>query len=477
MTAGTVPSGADEPGGGLKEASVGAVVGILVFFELTSGFLQGGLTPLLPDLGEHHHIADSSLNWVQSLQLLAAAVCVPTFGRLGDLHGHRRMLRIALVMLAAGTVLVAIAPNLQVLLLGRVLQGSLAALLPLEVALVKDRLPEDKARQAIARLVGSLTFGGLLGAVIMGVVHDAVGDVRVALLLPALLTLLCIPISYLKVPESVPRATGRADWPGIVLLGFSMIAILFGVSRAETDGWISGWTLAPLLLGFAVLAGWARYELGTADPLVDLRAMADRRIAPFFVVSFLFGVVFFGIQTPDTTFLAADPEVDGYGFGLTALNLSLMALPATVLAVVGSAFTARIAGGMGYRRALMLSFGLIAGGILFQVVLHDALWQLIVAKMCLGFGAGLALGAMPTVIVEAAEPSRTGVLTALYNNVKTLGGAVAGGVIASILATMALGDTPTEGAYVAVWLLCAVCAAAAAVAVRFARRTETAPVR
>ncbi|WP_460308283.1 MFS transporter [Actinocorallia aurea] len=453
-----------------------AVVGILVFFEITSGFLQGGITPLLPDLGEHHGVSDSALNWVISLQLLSAAVCVPTFGRLGDLHGHRRMLRIALIMFAAGTVLVAVAPNLQLLLVGRVLQGALAALLPLEVALVKDRLPEDKARHAIARLVGSLTFGGLLGAVIMGAVHEAVGNVQVALLLPAALTLICIPLSFLKVPESVPRATGRADWPGITLLGLSMIAVLFGVSRAETEGWISGWTLGPLLGGLALLAVWARMELGTADPLVDLRAMADRRIAPFFAVSFLFGVVFFGIQTPDTTFLAADPATDGYGFGLTSLNLSLMALPATVLAVIGSGFTARIAGALGYRPALMLSFGLIAGGIFFQVVLHDELWQMIVAKMFMGFGAGLALGAMPTVIVEAADPSRTGVLTALYNNVKSIGGAVAGGVIASILATMALGDTPTEGAYVTVWLVCAACAALAAAAVLFARRTENAQV-
>ncbi|MDX6744061.1 MFS transporter [Actinocorallia sp. A-T 12471] len=462
---------------GGRDTTVRAVVGILVMFEITSGFLQGGLTPLLPALGEHHGVADSDLNWVLSLQLLAAAVCVPTFGRLGDLYGHRRLLRIALVMLAAGTLLVALAPNLQALLVGRVLQGPLAALLPLEVALVKDRLPEDKARQAIARLVGSLTFGGLLGAVIMGAVHEAVGNVRVALLLPALLAVGCVPISFLRVPESVPRATGRADWPGLLLLGFAMIAILSGVSRAEASGWISPGALGPLALGLALLAGWTRVELRSADPLVDLRAMADRRIAPFFAVAFLFGIVFFGVQTPDTTFLAADPETDGYGFGLSALSLSLMALPATVLAVAGSAFTARIARGTGYRAALVLSFGLVSGGILFQALLHAELWQLVVAKMFMGFGAGLALGALPTVIVEAADPGRTGVLTALYNNVKTLGGAVAGGVIASVLATMALEGTPTEAAYVVVWLLCAACAAVAGAAVLFARRTETARVR
>lgn len=98
-------------------ASVTAVVGLLVLFEVTSGFLQVGLAPLLPDLADHLGIGSAALNWVVSVQLLAAAVCVPLFGRLGDLHGHRRMLRIALALIAAGTLVVALAPDYGTLLM------------------------------------------------------------------------------------------------------------------------------------------------------------------------------------------------------------------------------------------------------------------------------------------------------------------------------------------------------------------------
>ncbi|TXS07809.1 MFS transporter, partial [Streptomyces sp. wa22] len=84
-------------------ASVTAVVGLLVLFEVTSGFLQVGLAPLLPDLADHLGMGSAALSWVVSVQLLAAAVCVPLFGRLGDLYGHRRMLRVALALIAAGT--------------------------------------------------------------------------------------------------------------------------------------------------------------------------------------------------------------------------------------------------------------------------------------------------------------------------------------------------------------------------------------
>ncbi|MFD4371187.1 MFS transporter [Streptomyces sp. NPDC058486] len=462
------------PGADSGSGSVRAVVGLLVLFELTSGFLQGGIAPLLPEIGRELGIADADLTWVISAQLLAAAVSVPVLGRLGDLHGHRRVLRWALACVAVGTLLVALAPNLPVLLAGRVLTGPLAALLPLEIALVRDRLPLGPARSAIARLVGALALGTLLGGVLTGAVHELTDDVRLTLLVPVVLAAACVPVSFLAIPESRRLARGRLDWPGAVLLSATMLLLLSGVSAVKDDGLGAS---ALVQLGLAVLLGsvWTRVELRTAEPLVDVRALADRRVAPFFLCAFAFGVVYFGGQAPDATFLAADPATTGYGFGLSALSISLVALPAAATAVAGSSLTARIAGRTGYVPALAVSFALVAASFLTTAALHTAIWQLVAAKILAGLGLGVALGAMPTVIAEASDPSRTGVTTALYNNVKTLGGAVAGGVIAAVLtASVPRGTTtPTESAYVTVWLLCAALAATAAALTLTARRPGT----
>ncbi|MFF6787736.1 MFS transporter [Streptomyces filamentosus] len=455
-----------------KAGSVRAVVGLLVLFELTSGFLQGGIAPLLPEIGRELDVPDADLTWVISAQLLAAAVAVPVLGRLGDLHGHRKVLRWSLVSVAVGALLVALAPNLPVLLAGRVLTGPLAALLPLEIALVRDRLPLGPARSAIARLVGALALGTLLGGVLTGAVHALTDDVRLTLLVPAALAAACVPVSFLAIPETRNPARGRLDLPGAVLLGATTLLLLSGVSAAQDDG---PTPVSLGLLGLAAVLGaiWTRVELRTAEPLVDVRALADRRVAPFFLCAFAFGVVYFGGQAPDATFLAADPAATGYGFGLSALSISLVALPAAVMAVVTSSLTARIAGRTGYVPALAGSFALITASFLTTAVLHAELWQLVAAKVLAGLGLGLALGAMPTVIAEAGDPSRTGVTTALYNNVKTLGGAVAGGVMAAVLTAStapAAGAVPAESAYVTVWLLCAVLSAGAAALTLTARR-------
>lgn len=463
-------------------ASVGAVVGLLILFEMTSGFLQGGIAPLLPDIGADLGIADADLSWVIAAQLLAAAVSVPAFGRLGDLYGHRRMLRVSLICVAVGSLLVAFAPSLPLLLAGRVLLGPLAALLPLEIALVRDRLSVERARGAIARLVGALTFGTLLGGVLMGLAHKATGDVRITLLIPAALAVLCVPVSFLAIPESTRTPGGRLDWPGVGLLSVSMLLLLTGISAAKSGPLLSGAVLVPVLLALLVGTGWAVRELRVAEPLVDLRALADRTVAPYFLCAVAFGVVYFGSLAPDATFLAADPEQAGYGFALSALAISLIALPAGVAAVIGSSLTARIAGRLGYRPTLIASFALIGASFLATAAFHAEIWQLVAAKVLAGVGMGAALGALPTVIAEASAPSRTGVTTALYNNVKTLGGAVAGAVIAVILATPETesGATssgthaaPDESGYVTVWMICALLSLGAAAAAAFARRAET----
>ncbi|MFD6296428.1 MFS transporter [Streptomyces sp. NPDC060235] len=440
-------------------ASVTAVVGLLVLFELMSGFLQTGIAPLLPELGARHGVDDSALNWVVSVQLLAGAVMVPVFGRLGDLHGHRRMLRLAIAAVAAGTLLVALAPAFPVLLLGRVFQGALVALLPLEIALVRDRLPVEQARRAIARLVGALTLGSLLGAVVMGAAAKAVDDIRLVLLVPAVFALLCVPVSFLRIPESARAAEGRLDWAGAVLLGLALLFLLAAVSRVEHDGWAPTTVLLPMAVAAVLICLCVRVELRSEDPLVDLRAMKGRGVGRLYLVSFFFGVMYFGSQSPNATFLAADPAADGYGFALRPLDISLVGLPGAVAALTTSACAALIARRLGHRTTLMTAFGLMTAGFLGLAALHETIWQVAVCVLVCGTGIGAALGVMPTVIVEATAPERTGVASALYNNVKTVGGAVSGGVVASLLAshTGSGGSAPYESGYTAVWSLCAVC--------------------
>ncbi|GAA0902446.1 MFS transporter [Virgisporangium ochraceum] len=441
----------------------GAGVRLLVLVEVTSGFLQYGLVPLLPRIGDRLDVSDAALSWVMAVHLLAGAACVPVLGRLGDRHGHRRLLRVSVVLVAAGTLLVALAPTFGLLLLGRVLQGPIAALLPLEIALVRGALPVASARRAVSLLVRGLTFGGLAGAVTTAAVEAVTGELWLALLVPAAMTLGCVVLCLLGVPEAVPLPGVRMDWPGAALLAAATVGLLVGLSTVDSNAAVA---LVGAAAGVALLAVIGAVELRTGDPLVDLRGLTDRRVLPYYGASALFGVVYFGTQAPQSAFLAADPGTDGYGFALSPIAISLVLLPAIGCSNVASLSSARLARRVGYRACVVAAFAVLAAGFAAMVAARGSLPALCLTVAVIGSGVGLALGTLPTVIVESAPPERSGIATALYNNTKMVGGAVAGGAFAALTAwrTPAGTDVPDESSFLAIWVVAAVGAACAALA-------------
>ncbi|WP_331738774.1 MFS transporter [Streptomyces sp. NBC_01276] len=436
-----------------RDAKVTAVVGLLVVFELVSGFLQGSAPALLPAVRDWQAISASEAQWFTATQFLAAAVSAPAFGRLGDLYGHRRLTRIALACVALGTLLVALAPNVAVLLLGRALMGPLAALLPLEIGLVRSRLDLDGGRRAVGLLVGALTLGSLLGHALAGPLLHLTGDIRVTLWVLAALACGCAVLSYCGIPESLSRAEGRMDWAGALLLGPALVLFLGTVARAAAWGWTSLPTPAGLLAAAALLIWWVRLELARPYALVDVRAVARRQTAAYYVSGFVFGSVMLGGQAVAITYLAASPAVGGYGFSLATWEISLWGGVPHVLAFIGASVVARVAARAGYRRILFAAFGLMAAGSAGLMASYAVLPLFALSSAVTGFGMGLALGGLPTVIVEGSAEDRTASATAVYNNLKTLGGSVAGAGASVVLGTMVVGGTevPALSAYLTIW--------------------------
>jgi predicted MFS family arabinose efflux permease len=452
-------------GAGELPARVRAVVGVLVVFELFSGFVQGADAPLLPAVQDTWHVGAADAQWFMTMNYLAAAVTVPALGRLGDLYGHRRVLRIALLCVTAGTLLVALADSYPMMLAGRVLMGALASLLPLEIGLVRGRLDAPGARRAIGLLVAALTLGSLLGHALSGALLGIFGGVRVAFAALAVLSLLCTVLAWCAVPESGRRSQGRMDWAGAVLLGLTLAVLLGALSRATAWGWTSLPTSGALLLTAALGWAWLRTQFARPDALVDVRAMARRVLAPHYAAGFVLGAVLLAGQSVAVTYLAADPAEGGYGFGLTTLQIGLWSVIPSVLGMAASVLVPFIGARTGYRRMLVLASILAAVGYAGLILTRTDLPLFIAAYSVAGFGMGLSQGGLPTVIAEGSAHDRAASGTAVYNNLKTLGGSIAGACSSVVLGSLVVGasDIPSGTAYLVLWGLgCTACAAAAA---------------
>ncbi|AHH21011.1 major facilitator superfamily transporter [Nocardia nova SH22a] len=437
--------------------SLSSIVGFLIFVEFVSGMIQAYYPPLLADLGADLHVGAGPLNWFNSVQLLAAAVSVPIFAALGDRYGHRRLLTIAIWSVAVGAALTALAPTYPVVLLGRILQGPLAVWIALEIALVRSRATGARANRAIGLLAGALTGGAVVGGLVSGHVESLLGGVGPAMAVPMVLSVLCALVTMFVIPESTTRTPRSIDWVGAAGLSIALIALLLGLVEANRVGWTAVTTWGGIGLGLVAMAVWVGWERRTTTPLVDVRLLTSRSMWPAMVATLMFGVCFFGNQIPLVTFLAATPQVLGYGFGLSTQSISLVVSANYLVAVIGSALYGPIAERLGPRGVLPLGIGLAAAGFVSLALLHSALWMIVGALVASGLGMGLLLGGLPAYISGVAPRDQVAIASGTYSTVKVVGGSIASAVVGALLSSFIPGraEAPTVTGYSVVWFTCA----------------------
>ncbi len=442
-----------QSGDQLGRVGLKGLLGYLVFIELASGFTQGYYTPLIPAVGEHLAVSDSNIIWFMTLQTLAAAVSVPLLSKLGDIYGHRRLLRIAVGTVLVGTVVVALMPSFPVVLLGRILTGPLAVWLPLQIAIVHSRASGDSARSAIGLMVSVLTGGAILGTVSSGAVASAMPSLHFTLLVPSVLIAFAFWAALFRIPATEGGSKERVDGLGFLGLAAGMVALLSGLKAAESYGFGSLTTVAVLAASAAILGIWVWWELKAKHPAVDVRLVVSSTLGPLYLTGFLFGMMMFGIQAPLTVFLSADPAVAGYGFSANTSLTSAVIASVMVMATIGAATFTRIAKMIGVKGLLILAVALAGTGSAFVLFFNSELWNMFVYAAVFGTGVGFLLGALPAVISELAPAGQTAVATGVYNSLLSLGGATAGAVFAVILgkATPPGSDYAALDGYLTIW--------------------------
>ncbi|MEU0740839.1 MFS transporter [Streptomyces sp. NPDC006134] len=253
----------------------------------------------------------------------------------------------------------------------------------------------------------------------------------------------------------------------------ALLLLQYGLSQTAKPGRGSPAVLGCLLGGAVVLAAWAWWELRTEQPAVDLRVIGDRSMWPVQLTAMLFAISLSGSQSPDSTFLAADPERTGYGFGLDTTGIALITLPSQIASVTGAALHSRLAARAGPHRTIATGAALLAVGYGALCVAHGGPASFAVTVTLVGCGVGLMSGGFPSLVAERAPADRAGIAAGVYDTLRTLAGGIAGGLFAVVLSSSVLlagSPLPSAGAYRVVWLACAVPGLAAAGLVLFARR-------
>ncbi|MGX1933016.1 MFS transporter [Microbacterium resistens] len=431
-----------------------AIVAVLLATGLCASFLFTLVVPIQSKLPDLLGAAREDTAWVVTATLLASAVVTPIAGRLGDMYGKRRIILSLLVITLIGSVVVALSSQIQGVVIGRTLQGAMAGVIPLGIAVMRDVLPTERVDGAVAMMSSTLGVGGALGLPISALITEY-ADWHLLFWVTTVLCAAAFVLVLWVVPVSVLRTEGRFDYLGAAGLSIALIGVLLAVSRGDQWGWSSPATLLSGFGGLALLVLWGWYQLRAKEPLLDLRVAARRPVLLTNLASVAMGFALFASNVVYPQLLELPPE-SGVGFGLPLIAASLVVMPSGVLMMLLSPVAGRVAHAIGPKVLLLGGAAALIAAYAFTILLHSEVWHVLVANLLIGVGIGFGYASMPMLIMRSVPQHETGASNGLNALCRSLGtsaaAAVMGAVLAASSAQSPMGQ-PTEDGFQLAFLL------------------------
>ncbi|MGW4893664.1 MFS transporter [Kitasatospora sp. NPDC004240] len=448
----TLRPGAPRPGGATARRLALAVSAAGAMMVALDGTV---LIVAQPDLQRDLGATTAQTQWTSTGYLLAVAALLVLAGRLGDRHGHARLLLLGTLGFAVTSAGIALAPDIGWVIALRALQGVFGALLqPATLALLREAYPADRIARAVAVRTSGIGLAAAAGPVLGGLLVDHLGWRAVFVLnIPAALLIaagtLAVRMSGVRASTTrapwvrAPRVAGggagadgpgtapagRLDLTGALLLAGTLAVLVHTLAEVPSYGWGSPRCLLGLAAVKALAVLLVVHERRTPDPIVPRAVLGSTPVTASMAILLcasggLFGALFV------TNYQLQDAA------GLDPLAGALRVLPLTVVMVLGSPVAAAAVRRYGPRRTALTGVALVALGIAGLAGLGPDTGWTPTAVACAVLGAGFAtvmVTATGTVVGEA-PPAYAGVIGGLkqtaVNIGPTLGIAVAAGLTA-----------------------------------------------
>lgn len=409
----------------------------------------------LPAIGSELDADLAGLQWTINGYTLTLASFILLGGSLGDRFGRRRIFVLGVVWFALASLLCGIAPNVEMLVAARALQGVGGALLtPGSLAILQASFAEEDRGRVIGAWSGLGGIAGAVGPFLGGWLVD-VASWRLVFLINVPLSALVVVVCLRHVPESVdPQASRHFDVSGAMLCAVGLAGLTYGLTSWGEAGPAGATAWLSFVCGLAALALFLFVERTSGHPMMPLDVFASRvfrsvNLVTFVMYAALGGVFFMLVITLQVV------------AGFTPVLAGAALLPVTVLMLLLSSW----AGGLGQRigpRIPMTAGPLVsaAGLVLLSQIGPGASYAVHVLPGVVIFGLGLSLTVAPlTSTVLASAPQRhAGVASGVNNAIARSAGLL---VVAALPLVVGLsGDAYAdpgrlEPAFTRAMLLCA----------------------
>jgi EmrB/QacA subfamily drug resistance transporter len=388
----------------------------------------------LPSAQQQLGFSNSDRQWVVTAYALAFGSLLLVGGRLGDMYSRKWVFVAGLAGFAIASAIGGAAGSFAVLVAARALQGAFAAVLaPSALGTLVSTFDDPRERGRAFGVFGSVAAaGGAVGLILGGALTEYFSW-RWCLYINLLFAAIAAVGALAYIRGGRPAGRPQMDWPGAVLAGTGLFAIVYGCSHAVTAGWTAALTLVSLLAGVLLLAGFVVAEQRARHPLLPMRVVLDRARGGSYVALGISGMAIFGTFLFLTFYLQVVR-------GDRPLTTGLLFLPMIGCILLSSNLSSLIR--LGPRTLIAAGMLLSAGGmaLLTQLTVTSRYATAVLpALILLGLGLGLIFAQGINSATAGVAPEDSGVASALVNTMQQVGGSIG----TSALSTIALSATAT----------------------------------
>jgi EmrB/QacA subfamily drug resistance transporter len=398
----------------------------------------------LPSAQHDLGFSNDARQWVVTAYALAFGSLLLLGGRISDLFGRKWTLVGGLVGFAIASAVGGAATSFGMLVGARAVQGLFGAVLaPAALSLLTTTFTDTAERAKAFAIYGGIAgAGGAVGLLLGGVLTEYLSwrwslYVNLVFAVPAAIG------AFVLLENRAAAAGARIDLPGVLTSSAGLFALVYGLTKAETDGWGAGITLGFLAAAVVLLVAFAVLQRRSTHALLPLRVLADRNRSGAYLAVLASGAGMFGVFLFLTYYLQQT-----LGFSPVGTGLAFLPMVAVLAAVAGIAQT-RLLPRTGPR--VLIAAGMLVSALgmalLTRVGLHSTYaGDVLPALLVMGAGIGLAMATAMSTATLGVSAADAGVASATVNTSQQIGGSIGTALLSTLAASAATAYAPAHGA-------------------------------
>jgi len=378
----------------------------------------------LPKIAAEFHTDFSALQWITDGYMLSLSGLILLGGSLGDIFGRKKIYLLGVVGFALTSLLCAVSPSANFLIIARVLQGITGALMvPGALAIINTMFETSARGKAIGRWTAWSSAAIVLAPVVGGTIL-ALASWRWIFLINVPLAFICYVLASKNITESKDDEPRHFDVPGAVLVSLALAGVTYGLIEGPAHGW-NAVTLTCSTGGVALAVLFVFWQKRSRDPMVPLGLFRSRNFSGSNIMTFLMYGALSGYSFSLSLYLQTHLHYSALVAGLTML-------PSSLIMISFSSKVGELAAKYGARLFMTVGPLLAGASILLFLPLAPGdsyVWHVLPGTILFGIGLTLMVAPLTTTVMTSVSDRQSGTASGINNAVSRVAGLI---IIASL---------------------------------------------